>query len=48
MTPRFRQLTAAFYTMLGRSQMSRRMGDWTRANIQLKAANRLIMMALKA
>lgn len=44
---RFQKLIAASNTLLGRCQMSRRMGLFRRAKIQWLAADRLYKLALQ-
>ena len=48
MNPNFRKYLAAFYTMIGRCQSSRKAGNLKRAYIQALAASRLYSCALKA
>lgn len=47
MTPEFIKLRCAFYRMLGRMDMSRRLGKHERASLQLKAAGRIHSKILK-
>lgn len=47
MSPRFNQLRDAFNCMIGRSQMSRKMGNTKRAYFQVLAASRIYSWMLK-
>ena len=47
MNPKYLKFLAASNTMIGRAQMSRRLGALSRAMLQLKCASRLFSIASK-